>query len=81
MNVTPLEIFDYKRNWMPGYTVRLHSDLDVRGKDWCRKHLDRHKWGMASWTDVYEHTFHFETGEAAKKFEQEFKPYTNQERV
>ena len=81
MNVTPLEIFDYKRNWMPGYKVRLHSDLDVRGKDWCRKNLERHKCSMAPWTAVYEHTFHFEDDEAAKKFEQEFKPYTNQERV
>jgi hypothetical protein len=36
---------------------------------------------MAPWTGVYEHTFHFENDEAAKKFEQEFNPYTNQERV
>ena len=76
--MTPLEIFDYKRNWMPGYKVRLHSDLDVRGKDWCRKHLERHQWSMAPWTGVYEHTFHFELEYDADRFREEWEGFVDQ---
>ena len=32
--MTPQEIFDYKMRWKPGFTVTLHSDLDVKGKSW-----------------------------------------------
>ena len=76
---TPQEIFEYKQKWLKDnpYSVRLHSDLDVRGKDWCRKHLERHKWSMDTYTNVYEHTFNFEDKEAADQFAQLWPEYTN----
>jgi hypothetical protein len=69
--MTPQEIADYKRKWMmtgDNNPVRLHSDLDWRGKDWCRKHLERQSWSMTTWTDVYEHTFFFETEDMSQQF-------------
>lgn len=76
--MTPQEIAEYKMRWMPGFSVRLHSDLDWKGKDWCRKHFERHQWRMTAWTNIYEHTFHFEEEQAARQFEIIFNPYTNQ---
>jgi hypothetical protein len=70
--MTPQDIDDYKRHWLPGYLVKLHSDLDVDGKTWCRRQLERHTWSMSKWTDVYEHTFHFEDIMAAQNFAMEF---------
>ena len=74
--MTPQEQFEYKLKWKPGTSVRLHSDLADRGKDWCRRHLERHQWSMSEWTDVYEHTFHFEDAQAAVEFNAEFGLYT-----
>lgn len=79
--MTPQEISDYKLRWMPGHTVRLHSDLDVQGKDWCRKKLERCQWSFTSFTYSYEHTFHFEDIRAAQNFAMEFGRYANQERI
>jgi len=76
---TPQEIFDHKQSWRPNaYRVRLHSDLDVRGKDWCRRHLERWEWSMDTYTDVYEHTFCFEHEDIAKEFASLWPEYTNQ---
>ena len=76
--MTPQEQSDYKRGWLPGYLVRLHSDLDVQGKDWCKRRMQRHQWSFSSWTDNYEHTFHFERAEDAREFEDHFGQYANQ---
>ena len=73
--MTPLEIGDYKRNWWPGDMVRLHSDLDVKGKEWCRKNLQRWEWSMTTFTNVYEHTFHFEKEENAVAFKTFFSEF------
>ena len=72
--MTPQESFEYKNRWLSadGHPVRIHSDLDWRGKDWCRKRLERHQWSFSSYTAVYEHTFWFENQEYAQQFEQEF---------
>lgn len=80
---TPQMISDYKQQWMKNsHPVRLHSDLDVKGKDWCRKNLDRWQWSMKTWTDVYEHTFHFEDIEDAKAFINAMPmKFVNQEKV
>ena len=79
--MTPVEIFEYKMRWMKEtpHSVRLHSDLDTQGKSWCRRHLERHQWVMHSWTNNYEHTFHFEQEESAKLFEQQWTDYINKE--
>lgn len=71
---TPQAVYDYKREWMskPHLSVRLHSDLDVKGKDWCRRNLDRWQWSFQKYTDVYEHTFHFEFEDDAEEFKENF---------
>jgi hypothetical protein len=75
--MTPQEIADHKLKWMPGHSVRLHSDLDVAGKDWCRKNLERHEWSFKTWTAIYEHTFYFENIIAAQNFAMEFSNWVN----
>lgn len=75
--MTPQEIADHKLKWMPGHSVRLHSDLDVAGKDWCRKNLERHEWSFKTWTAIYEHTFYFENVLAAQNFTMEFSNWVN----
>ena len=77
--MTPQEINDHKMRWrQDAFPVRLHSDLDWQGKDWCRKHLERWQWSMTSWTDVYEHTFLFEHQFDAEAFRDNFGQYANQ---
>ena len=66
--MTPVEIHEYKLRWKPGFRIKLHSDLDWKGKTWCRKNLQRHQWSMTSWTAVYEHTFNFEHQKDAQAF-------------
>jgi len=79
VDMSPLEIFEYKQRWKPNaYSVRLHSDLDWQGKDWCRKNLERHQWSMDTYTNVYEHTFFFEDPDCGKQFEQLWPNFTNQ---
>ena len=73
MAMTPQEIHDYKLKWLPGNDVKVHSDLTVKAKDWCRRHLERYQWSMTQYTDVYEHTFHFEIDEDAYDFERAMK--------
>lgn len=77
--MTPQEIADYKQRWMStgkAYSVTIHEDLDIRGKDWCRKNLQRHQWSFRKYTDVYEHTFFFENNYMGQQFEQEFYNWT-----
>jgi hypothetical protein len=79
---TPQQIADYKNSWMKNaYPVRLHSDLDVKGKDWCRKYLDRWQWKMNTWTDVYEHTFYFEWEKDSIAFKENFGKFADQESI
>jgi hypothetical protein len=70
--VTPQEISDYKNRWRPGYTVDIHSDLHVQCKGWCRKNLNRWEWSMDTYTDVYNHSYHFEKQEQADQFREMF---------
>lgn len=79
--MTPQEIFEYKQKWMStgnNNPVRLHSDLDTKGKDWCRKRLERQSWSMTTWTNVYEHTFYFESEIHANEFAKQWPRYINQ---
>lgn len=70
--LSPQEIFEYKLKWAPGHLVDIHSDLDWKAKDWCRKHIDRQRWSMDTYTDVYLHTFRFEREKDAIEFSKEF---------
>mgnify|MGYP006932100253 FL=1 len=70
--MTPLEIFEYKNRWKPGYVVTVHSDLEDRCIEYCKETLDITRWAMERFTDVYAHSFMFENKEDAKSFEQWF---------
>ena len=76
--LTPIEIHEYKLKWLPGFSVRLHSDMVDEGKKWCRRNLQRSDWSMSSWTAVYEHTFHFENVLNAQNFEIAMGRFANQ---
>lgn len=70
---TPDTIKQYKNDWIPtGYVVKIKSDLDVQGKDWCRHNLDRWMWSMESFTDSTHHTFIFEHEDDADDFAENF---------
>ena len=66
--MTPAEIFEYKQQWKPGYTVRLHSDVVDRGKAFAKRNCQKHQWSVTTWTSPDEHTVHFEFEESARKF-------------
>jgi len=71
--MTPLEISEYKRNWMrDSYKVNVHSDLVLHCKRWCSENLNRFEWHMKSYTDIYEYSFYFEHDLHAKQFAHEF---------
>ncbi len=70
--VLPSEISDYKSKWSPGVLVKISSDLDLKAKDWCRKHLDRHEWSVDILSGAKEHTFRFEHNHHAKLFKTNF---------
>ena len=80
MGMTPIEIFEYKLKWSPGYVVRLHSDLGSQGKDFCKTMMMKQQWDMKTWTDVYEHTFHFEYLQDATMFKNTFWKYADLEK-
>ena len=66
--MTPVEIFEYKQRWKPGYTVRLHSDVVDKGKAFAKRNCQKHQWSVTTWTNVYEHTFHFDLQINDRKF-------------
>jgi hypothetical protein len=76
--MTPIEIDDYKTTWLKNaHIVQVNEDLDVDGKTWCRKNVDRHRWSFSQYTDIYEHTFYFEAEQTAKDFESYITHHTN----
>jgi hypothetical protein len=66
--MTPIEIFEYKRNWSPGYEVRLHSDLRRPASDYCKVQMMKHQWDVNHFTNVYEDTWRFENRLDAQSF-------------
>jgi len=75
--LTPIEIFEYKQKWKPGYTVRLHSDLRSRGKEFCKIQMLKQQWDITEYTDVYEDTFMFEHNQYAYNFSEQWPEFTN----
>lgn len=75
--MTPIEIFEYKQKWRPGYRVRLHSDLRRQGKDFCKVMMLKQEWDMNEYTNVYEDTFMFQYLLDAKLFKEKFKKYAD----
>ena len=78
--MTPIEIFEYKKRWQRGnhYSVRLHSDIRSRGKDWCKTQLKPQQWDFSQYTDNYEDTFHFEYKQDADSFLTQWPEFANQ---
>ncbi len=58
---TPLEIYDYKRSWLPGVEVVLHSDIHDKVRTWAKANVPTAKWDLVKWTNVYEHTIRLES--------------------
>jgi hypothetical protein len=58
--MTPLEIYDYKRTWLPGVEIVMHSDVHDRVRDWAKANLAKAQWDIVKWTNVYEHTIRLE---------------------
>jgi len=78
----PVEIFEYKNRWKPGYTVRLHSDLRMSAKDYCRVQMFQHQWDVAEYSYVYEDTYMFEHKLDADSFAAQWEPrFVNQQRT
>ena len=76
----PVEIFEYKNRWKPGYTVRLHSDLRMSAKDYCRVQMFQHQWDVAEYSYVYEDTYMFEHKLDADSFAAQWNPlFVNQQ--
>lgn len=75
--MTPVEIFEYKNKWKPGYSVRLHSDLRSQAKDWCKIQLHKQQWDLNIYTNVYEDTFMFEYRQDAESFAAKYRDYVN----
>jgi len=77
----PVEIFEYKNRWKPGYTVRLHSDLRMSAKDYCSVQMFQHQWDVAEYSYVYEDTYMFEYKLDADSFAAQWNPlFVNQQR-
>ena len=74
--MTPIEIAEYKHGWMPGYSVAVHSDVLNPCLTWC-KQLAKQEWHLTRWSDVYEHTFHFETVVIGQNFHMEFSQWVS----
>lgn len=77
----PIEVFEYKNRWKPGYTVRLHSDLRMSAKDYCRVQMFQHQWDVDEYSYVYEDTWQFEHKLDADSFAAQWNPlFVNQQR-
>ena len=68
--MSPLEIFEYKNQWMNKnpFTVQYHSDSDWKAKQWCKANVERQSYKLLEYTDVYEHTACFENADDANSF-------------
>ncbi len=73
--MTPQEIFEYKQKWMQAENnpVRIHSDLRLSAKDFCRSNFEKQRWSQKEYTAVYEDTFFFESSNDADIFRIRFK--------
>lgn len=69
--MSPLEIFEYKQKWVPsGFQVPFHSDKFSNAVDWVKENLSKEKYYIIKYTDVYEHSFLFESRYDANEFKE-----------
>ncbi len=72
-NATQEQISSYKEAWRnKGYVVQVPSNMDVKGKDWCRHKLERWSWSMEAFADEGHHEFVFEHETTANRFAKQF---------
>ena len=70
--MTPQQISDYRMSWYPGFSVLVHSDLEIECRQWCREHLEQYEWTLMRNIDTYEHAFRFEHESHARAFQEVF---------
>jgi len=68
----PLEIFEYKNRWKPGYVVSVHSDKESVCVKYCKENFQQHIWAYERFTDVYSHSYMFEYQNDAYQFMSKF---------
>lgn len=73
--MTPQEVFEYKRSWLPGIRVTLHSDLRSQGIGWCKLFMNPIHWKHEKWTGPYQDTFYFKKMSHAKGLAEKFPQY------
>jgi len=62
--------------------VRLHSDLRMSAKDYCRVQMFQHQWDVSEYSYVYEDTYMFEHKLDADSFAAQWEPrFVNQQRT
>lgn len=66
--MSPLEQFDYKQKWYPGYQVAIHTDMRHIATTWVKKICRNWQWMCVQYTDVYEDTYCFEHKRVANAF-------------
>ena len=73
MAMTPQQIFEYKRHWIPkGYNVKISSDSKSNAKHWCKVHCEKHEWHMNEQVEPYIDQYMFEHQSDAVLFKEEF---------
>lgn len=75
----PFEQFWYKQSWKPGYVVKLHTDLQLEGKTWCKENIQAHRWYIEKHTESYYHSYHFELEKSALDFYNKWPEYSKKE--
>ena len=78
IEMTPQEVFEYKRKWLKEscYSIQVDVDSDVWGKDWCRKHIERTDWSFDRYTRPDDsHTFNFKDPRIAGEFLKSYKEH------
>jgi len=63
--MTPQEIVDHKRKWIPSsdYDTDAHTDLRSAVREWCKDHCFQWRYDIKEFTDVYFDTVRFELEE------------------
>ena len=66
--LTPLEIFEYKKNWETCFDISFQSDFEYVAMNWCKANLPTHRWKITTYSAHYEHTMLFESKVDADAF-------------
>ena len=70
--MTPQQIHEHKRSWLPGYTVSVHSDKHLECVKWCKSYCEQWEYHFVKYHLMYENTYHFQHKSDAVLFEEVF---------